>query len=84
MSIDETKYRNRLIEKKFPVRKKIGKYRQGGKIITESKSLQMKYPLDIGHFYTLSPEELFKWNTFTSSSPQEALDELYCITPKKK
>ncbi len=75
---------SRLIEKRLPVRKRIRGYSQGGKMINESQNLQMKYPLNIGHFYTLSPEELLKWNTFTYSTPEEALDKLYSITPKKQ
>jgi len=75
---------SRLIEKRLPMRKKIREYSQGGKILTESQNLQMKYPLNIGHFYTLSSEDLIKWNTYTYSSPQEALDKLYSITSKKQ
>lgn len=76
---------SRLIEKKEPKRKKlVRKYSQGGKIepLNESKKLQMKYPLDMGHFYSLSSEKLKEWGD-ADQHPLNALDTLYMITPKK-
>lgn len=78
---------SRLIKKKYPERDGI-EYKKGGEILFEGKKIDMIYPLDMGHFYSLNSVHLLKWKgnmiKFDSNKkPLRALDELYNITPKK-
>lgn len=79
---------SRLIKKKYPERDGI-EYKKGGEILLEGKKIDMIYPLDMGHFYSLEFGHLstWKWKMIelgSNKNPLRALDELYNITPKKQ